>query len=328
MRKSIQLGLFLVFLTLGLSACSNEVYEEIPPEKDLFITVNIKEMTISFIDQKEEKELTKWQMKKPYTGGLMLPDQDTLLLYGKQVETVDLFSISKGELIESWDTGKGLANAIVLDNQSEIVFADQIKSQIRFFNLSGKETGQVTSQTNPLTILEGRKSGKLYVISYHDKELLVIDPDKKERSSSFMIHPSAAGAFLKESSQELWIGGHGEGVEIESDIHVYDLRDGRLKKTISAPLMPVNFVGNEKYVFVLSHGTSTLYKLNVNGDIEGSIKIGANPFELMLDHNQLVIAGYDSDDLHLVDPETLVIHNTIKVGKGPFQIIQREIENK
>ena len=81
-----------------------------------------------------------------------------------------------------------------------------------------------------------------------------------------------------------------------------------------------------EHIFVLSHGSNTLYKLTENGEQLQSVQIGANPFELVFFHDELVIAGYDSDDISFVDPNTLEITQKVNVGQGPFQMIVRESE--
>jgi hypothetical protein len=86
----------------------------------------------------------------------------------------------------------------------------------------------------------------------------------------------------------------------------------------------VNFLEIDDYIYVLSHGTNTLYQLTPNGRLEKKIKVGANPFEMESFHDELMIAGYDSNDIHIVDKDNLTIKETIKVGKGPFILILRE----
>lgn len=307
-----------------LTACSNKGYPPIEEDLSIAATVNIKDTTLSFIDLDKMEKILDWEMDKPYTGAIIFPDGDTLLLYGKQVETVDLYSLKKGQRIDSWETGKGIVNGKLLQTRSEIALVDQELNKIRFFNLDGEEHWKVSTEINPLTILEAEKEKKLFVLSFNKEQLTVIDLVKKEKMDGYPIHPSAAGAWLNAEKEELWIGGHGLGAEIEKDIHVYDSISGEFKRKISAPSMPINFIGNSNYVFVLSHGTSKLYQLDEDGNVLDSIVVGANPFEMLLVNNQLLIAGYDSNDLHIVDSEKLKIIKTISVGNGPFQIVVRE----
>lgn len=319
-NRATYLTLFCIILMV-LTACSTEQYSPVKMTKSIVATVNIKDMTISFIDMKTEKKVQEWKMKKPYTGGLLLEDGDSILLYGKQNDTVDLYSLSKGTLLKEWQTGKGIVNGILLHNNKEVAFADQTRNQIRFFNIDGTEQKAVDTKQNPLTLLEGKE--QLYVISFDHRKLSKIDLKKRQLVGGFQIHPSAAGALLREDQDEIWIGGHGEGVKTETEIHVYNATTGTMKKTVNAPLMPVNFLENNDAIFVLSHGTSTLYKITKSGEIEKSIKVGANPFEMKFYDSYIIIAGYDSNDVHFVNLDTLKIEKTIKVGKGPFQIITK-----
>lgn len=315
----------IVIVLILLSSCSNNTFPAISKDLPLLVSVNIKENSISFIDLSSKKEIERWKMEKPYIGGVILPDGDTLLLYGKENATVDLYSLSKGKLINQWETGEGIVAAEVLKNGKEVAFADQAQNAVRFFTLDGKERKRVRVSKNPLTIIEGTKERKLYVISFTQKDVTVIDLDKKSVSKHFPIHPSSAvGALLREDQDEIWIGGHGEGLQTEKNIHIYNVLTGKLLRTIPAPLMPVNFLKVDDFIYVLSHGTNTLYKIGPEGHIVKQIKVGANPFVMESFKKDLLIAGYDSNDIHIVDKDDLTIKETIKVGKGPFKLILRE----
>lgn len=318
--------LTVLFSAILLSSCTSHTYPPIQEDLTIAATVNIKDMTVSFIDIENMKRLSDWELKKPYTGAVILPDGDTFLLFGKQLETVDLFSLKAGKSIGSWQTGKGIVNGKLLQTNSYIAFADQNLGKVRFFNLDGKEMTQIKTESNPLTLLESVNKKKLYVLSFSKKKLTVIDLKNIEKAAIHDIHSAAAGAWLNDDGKELWIGGHGAGAEVENDIHVYNSETGQLKFKIPAPTMPVNFIEINEHVFVLSHGTSMLYKLQENGNIVDSTVIGANPFEIALIDNDLMIAGYDSNDIHIVNPENLEIIKTIPVGKGPFQIILRKAD--
>lgn len=310
--------------TIMLSACSFESFEPIPTNSSIISTVNIKDMTISFYDMDKGRKLPDWEVDRPYIGGVIFPDKDTFLLYGKTLETVDLYSLSKGKKIGSWETGRGIINALLVQNGKEVAFADQERDSIRFYSLEGKETDELKTEREPLTILEAETEGKLYVISFNQQMLSIVDLKNKQKLPGFEIHSAAAGALLSQETGELWIGGHGEGATVEELIHVYDINSGELKKEISAPVMPVNFIKDVEDIFVLSHGSNMVYKLGEDGRKKDSMKVGANPFEIELFANKLIIAGYDSNDIYIVEPDRLEIEKTVSVGSGPFQIVTRE----
>jgi hypothetical protein len=323
MKVKIVMLASICALLLIVSGCSKE-QPIIPEDKSLAITVNIKDMTISFIDLEEKRVMETWAMDKPYTGGVILPDGDSLLLYGKQVETADMYSLRTGKKIESWTTGKGIVEGVLLSDSEEIALSDQERLSVRFFRFDGKETKEVSNTGNPLALIP--TTSQLYVISYNSKKLTIIDIQRKEIINQFSIHSSATGAIVQEEKDEIWIGGHGLGSELESDIHVYDSKTGELKRNVSAPIMPINLLHNNDGIFALSHGSNSLYKLSSEGAIQEKIVVGANPFELSEYKNQLIVAGYDSNDIHFITKKDLTIEKSLNVGKGPFQIIIREID--
>jgi len=318
MKKAVKL--FIILLPI-LAACSNADYIPIPVEKDLIITINIKDSTISFIDATEREQMIQWKMEKSYSGGILFPDGDTLLLYGNQLETVDLYSLSSGSYLTSWKTGGGIVNALITSGK-EIVFVDQERNLARFFSLTGEELTSISTKAKPYTILEGEN--KLFVLNISDEILTIIDLKEKVKQEGFRIHPNATGAVLIEGKNELWIGGHGLGTNVESNIHVYDITTGNLTNTYYAPMMPINFKEWGNHLFVLSHGSNMLYKLTKTGERVQSIQIGANPFEIDVYQNDIIIAGYDSDAIYFINPINLAIEQKVNVGQGPFQLIVRE----
>lgn len=322
--RSLTKPMVLFIFVLFLVACKGEQYPSILDQGALAITVNLKDQTISFVNIHKGEKIEEWQMDKPYVGGMVMPDGDHLLLYGKQADTIDLFSLREGKKTASWKTGAGITNGKVLENQEEIAFADQALNAIRFYTLDGKELARVKVDDGPLTLLEDSKGKFLYIISYQSNSLSIVDIFNKKKVGGFSIHSQATGGLLREDKGEIWIGGHGEGTETETDIHVYDASSGALVRTIPAPVMPINFAEKNDFIYVLSHGSSTLYKLDHAGVELGSIKIGANPFDMKILGENILVAGYDSNDIHLIKAENLQNVSTISVGKGPFQLILRE----
>lgn len=319
-------AMIIIFIPifLLLCACSNKHYPIIQKDVPLAITINIKDKTVSFIDLRQKKKLEDWEMDKQYIGGIILPGGNRLLLYGKQLDSVEIYSLSTGKLISTWETGEGIVNGILLKDKQEIVFADQNTDTIRFFNLDGQETDKINTDKNPYTLLEDKKNDRLIVASFDGKSLMVYDLNKKMQMKRFPIHPNAAGAILLEDKHQIWIGGHGEGANLESYIHIYDSHSGKLVQNIQAPVMPINFVKVGDFIYALSHGTNTLYKIKEDGKVLDDIKVGANPFEITAYDHTLIVAAYDSNDIHFIDPTTLNIEGTVPVGKGPFQILLRE----
>jgi WD40 repeat protein len=320
MKVKIKMIVCITALLFSVSGCAKE-YPSIPENKLLAITINIKDMTLSFIDLEEERVFETWKMSKPYSGGVLLPDGDSLLLYGKEVETVDMYSLRLGSQIQDWDTGKGIVEGALVAEGKEVALSDQERQSVRFFRLDGKETTEVIKTGNPLALIP--TSSKLFVVSYNSKKLTVIDIQSKKMISQYAIHSSATGAIIQEEKNEIWIGGHGLGTELESNIHVYDSETGKLKRKISAPIMPINFLRDQDSIFALSHGSNSLYKMTDEGVIQEELVVGANPFEISEYKEELIVAGYDSNDIHFISKTNLQIRKSLEVGKGPFQIIIR-----
>ncbi|KFN03365.1 YncE family protein [Bacillus clarus] len=319
MRKHFFLLCFL-FLLVG---CRGSSYTPIAKEKSIIITTNIKEGSVSFIDKKSKKRVAIWELNEPITGVTILPNGEDMLVYGKQLEYMYVYSLTEGKQVKKYKTGKGITNVIVSDDEKQLFMADQNEQKIRFFTINGKETGSVSVGKGPLTMVEHNK--QLSILNFYDTKLTTIDIKKKQVVQSFMIPPASTGAIVSANGTEIWIGGHGDGTQVNEKVLVYSLQSGEMIRSLHAPFMPVSITGDGKYVYTLSHGSNTLRKFDVRTYQEvGKAEVGSNPFAFLKSGAEGYVASYDSDEVFVMDMKDMKIKQTIKVGKGPFQLIERE----
>ena len=116
MRKSVFLLCF-VFLLVG---CQGSSYTPIAKDKSVIITTNIKEGSISFVDKQTKKLITTWELNEPMAGTLLLPNGEDILVYGKQLEYMYVYSLVEGRQVEKYKTGKGIVNVIVSEDKTII----------------------------------------------------------------------------------------------------------------------------------------------------------------------------------------------------------------
>lgn len=319
-KRMFLIGIAVLFI---LSGCQEKKQQPISEGQSFAATLNVGDFSIDFLNKAGEK-FARWELKKAYTGATLLPDGDTLVLYGTEIEEVDVYSLKNGTLTKSFKTGKGISNAIFLEHESstEFAFADKVQNMVRFFDENGKETNSIKTPNYPMAMVTDGE--KLYVASFKGAKLSVIDLKSHGMDYEFDIPASTAGLLLRKKEKELWVGGHGKGDKPQSAISIYSLESGSLEKEVPAPLMPVGFFENERGIYALSHGTNMLYHYNSNKEMIQQTEVGANPFAIDSLDGKLVIAGFDSEKLYWVNPETLEIEKAVEVGKGPFVVFTRE----
>ncbi|KEF40043.1 hypothetical protein M670_00055 [Schinkia azotoformans MEV2011] len=314
--------LLVLTLSLLLTGCRAEQYTKIEASKDQIIVVNLLESSLSFFDQDTKEELARWTIPYTFTGALLLPDNKTLLLYGKHLKKIYLYDITTGTEVDRWKTGKGIVNVQISNDDSKLFLANQENDKIQVRTVSGEKVAEVTVGDDPLTILESKKRHQLFAINFNAPEITVIDSRSYEKTKVIHAKPASVGAVLIEPYDELWTGGHGVGYKTENAVTVYSLDTGDIKEEIKAPIMPVDLEKWEDYVFVVSHGSNQLRKINIHTKEVVAVKeIGANPFKISIINNLIYIASYDSNEIIEVDPTTMEIVDTIQAGKGPFQIL-------
>ncbi|NSL51659.1 YncE family protein [Calidifontibacillus erzurumensis] len=322
MIKGKRLPIFIILL-FGLTSCQIEKYEPIDSKASHIIAVNLLEKSLSFFDEKTRKEVAKWEMPFTFTGAELLPDQKTLLLYGKHLKNIYLYDLTTGRKVDQWKIGKGIAKIKTSNDQSKLYLANQEKNTIEVRTLEGEKLKEIKVGHSPLTILENDKRNELYIMNFHDPYMTVIDLNNLEKIKELPAKTAAVGAVVIESLDELWTGGHGSH-QAENEVTVYSLETGNIKQLIPAPIMPVDLEQLGNYIYVISHGSNELRKIDImTKEVVQTIEIGANPFEISIINNLLYIASYDSNEIIINDPVTLEVIETLKAGKGPFQILYK-----
>ncbi|VEF48977.1 putative lipoprotein [Bacillus freudenreichii] len=309
---------------LILSGCQEKNHQSIDEEKSFAATLNVGDFSIDFLNEAGEK-MARWEMKKAYTGATLLPDGDTLILYGPELEEVDFYSLKAGSITKSFKTDKGICNVIYLKEGQIFALADKNQNKIRFFNGDGDEVKSVKTPEYPMAMKADREH--LYVASFKGGKLTIINLKSHEIDNEFDIPTSSAGLLLREKEKEIWVGGHGKEDKPQSAISIFSLETGSLENEVPAPLMPVAFYENDKGIYALSHGTNMLYHYNSNKELIQQTEVGANPFSIESVDGKLLVAGFDSEKLYWVNPLTLDIEKAVDVGKGPFVVFTREKVN-
>ncbi|MFD3447481.1 YncE family protein [Microbacteriaceae bacterium 4G12] len=316
-----QLFVFLL-LIIVCTGCDTKTYAPIRSQEPLIITTNIKDGSVSFIGENKNKLLATWHLNKAIMGSVLLPDGDTLAVYGKQLNAMYVYSLRTGKQIGEWDVGKGISNAVIAANKKEVLLANQEKNTVQIYTLQGKEKKSIPVGKAPLTIVQD--DNHAYVLNFNDTKLSIIDMHEQKVVGQWDIPLSSTGAILRSKEKELWIGGHGSGEQVNTKVSIYGLDTGTVLKTIEAPEMPVSFTADDQYMYVLSHGSSTLRKIDGHTYEEvATVEIGANPFAVWQSDEQLYVASYDSDEVYVINPKNMKIKKIISVGKGPFHFVER-----
>ena len=153
-RESFEKVCFSSLFLFLLVGCQGSSYTPIAKDKNVIITTNIKEGSISFIDKKDKKLITTWELNEPMAGITLLPNGDEILVYGKQLEYMYVYSLAEGRQVGKYKTGKGIVNVVVSADKKQLFAADQNVQKVRFFTINGKETGNVSTGKGPITMVE------------------------------------------------------------------------------------------------------------------------------------------------------------------------------
>ncbi|MED3796517.1 YncE family protein [Lysinibacillus capsici] len=310
--------IFSLLQIIWLAGCAEKSYEPIERERSFIASLNIQEPSLDFIDE-DGNMLATWLFDKAYSGAILLGD-DQVLLYGHQLNNIDVYTISTGEKLYSKKVEIGTTNVYYDDNIKQFFITNSKTNTVTSFDQEGNQLASQQLGNYPMSMTSYRD--KLYVINFKDTKLSVLNMKDLKIEQEWLIQKSAHGIAVLEETHELWVGGHGEGSKPNSSVKKYDLTTGQLHGEIDMPLMPVGLKKTKDAVLVVSHGHNELYVADFEGHIKWQQEVGANPFVVDQFKDYIVVAGYDDHTLYFIKDGQK--EKTVDVGKGAFQLLVRE----
>ncbi|ACJ34337.1 YncE family protein [Anoxybacillus flavithermus] len=318
---------FLLIIVVLLASCTPETYTPIPRNKSVVGVVNIKEQSLSFVDYSTKKTMATWKMKNPVTKAVLLPDGDTVMLFGQDMDEMIMYTLSTGKEKKRWGVNKGVTDVLV--TKHELLVVNEKKGTVSIMTFDGKVKDVITTPPSPFSILADDKHNQWIVIHFQKGAISFIDQTTKQVKRTVATLDAAVSGLVVPDKDELWIGGHGGGSDIQQEAYVHSLVDGRLLARVKAETMPIQFSQTNKAIYALCHGSNMLYAFDPKTKrLIGSLDIGANPFAMTNAQQHIVIASYDSNELLFVDENTLKQTAAVSVGKGPFYIFFRNAKEE
>ena len=92
----------LILACILLAGCSSTTYTKIDEKQPFIATINIKDTSLTFLTDHYAK-LADWDLDIPFMGGLLLNNRDSILLYGKDMDSIEVYSLSEEN---RWIAGK------------------------------------------------------------------------------------------------------------------------------------------------------------------------------------------------------------------------------
>lgn len=308
--------LYILLLLCIIGGCSEASFPAIPSDTDFVASLNTLGGSIDFIS-KDAEILETWKLEEAYTGFTLVTD-DLLLVYGYGVENAALIELSTGKRIASIAVGEGTTYAYVYEEK--IYIANGQSNTVSLYNTKGKKLQTSSTGNYPMAMISD--GSNIFVVNFKDEFLSVLTMDLEE-VDEWVIPTSSHGLFIQDN--ELWLGGHGAGSSPNRTIKRINIKTGELIGEIEAPLMPINMArAPNRHIFSVSHGSSMVYEISETGEVLNSMKAGANPFWISSFGDSMVLAGYDDHQLYFIQSDEII--KEIQVGKGPFQLIVREVE--
>lgn len=318
MLKRFAFFILSLLLVVWLAGCTDLSFKPIKSKQNFIASLNIQEPSLDFIDE-QGKVIATWLFDKPYTGAVLLGD-NRILLFGHQLDKIDVYTLSTGEKLYSKKVKMGTTNVYYSENDKQFFITNSTTNTVTSFDEKGNELASQQLGNYPMSMVAFKE--KLYIINFKDTKLSILNVKDLKVEQEWVIPKSAHGLAIIEETNELWVGGHGDGSKPNSSVKRYDLATGELHGEIEMPLMPVGLTKTKDSVLVISHGHNELYVADFNGKVKWQLEVGANPFVVNQFKDYIVVAGYDDHTLYFIKDGH--VEKTVDVGKGAFQLLVRE----
>lgn len=318
MLKRIAFFILSLLLVVWLGGCKELSFKPIKSKQNFIASLNIQEPSLDFIDE-QGKVIATWLFDKAYTGAVLLGD-NRILLFGHQLDKIDVYTLSTGEKLYSKKVKMGTTNVYYSENDKQFFITNSTTNTVTSFDEKGNELASQQLGNYPMSMVAFKE--KLYIINFKDTKLSILNVKNLKVEQEWVIPKSAHGLAIIEETNELWVGGHGDGSKPNSSVKRYDLATGELHGEIEMPLMPVGLTKTKDSVLVISHGHNELYVADFNGKVKWQLEVGANPFVVNQFKDYIVVAGYDDHTLYFIKDGH--VEKTVDVGKGAFQLLVRE----
>jgi len=318
MLKRFAFFILSLLLVVWLAGCTDLSFKPIKSKQNFIASLNIQEPSLDFIDE-QGKVIATWLFDKAYTGAVLLGD-NRILLFGHQLDRIDVYTLSTGEKLYSKKVKMGTTNVYYSENDKQFFITNSTTNTVTSFDEKGNELASQQLGNYPMSMVAFKE--KLYIINFKDTKLSILNVKDLQVEQEWVIPKSAHGLAIIEETNELWVGGHGDGSKPNSSVKRYDLATGELHGEIEMPLMPVGLTKTKDSVLVISHGHNELYVADFNGKVKWQLEVGANPFVVNQFKDYIVVAGYDDHTLYFIKDGH--VEKTVDVGKGAFQLLVRE----
>lgn len=318
---------FLLIIVVLLASCTPETYTPIPRNKSVVGVVNIKEQSLSFVDYNTKKTMATWKMKNPVTKAILLPDGDTVMLFGQDMDEMMMYTLSTGKEKKRWRVNKGVTDVLV--TKHELLVVNEKDGTVSVMTFDGKVKETIATPPSPFSIVANDKHRQWIVIHFKDGAISFIDQATKQVKRTVDTLDSAVTGLVVTETDELWVGGHGGGANVQQEAFIHSLVDGRMIARVPAKTMPIQFLQSDQSIYVLCHGSNMLYTFHPKTKrMINARDIGANPFAMTKVKDEIAIASYDSNELVFVDDKTLKQTKTVPVGNGPFYVFFRDAKEE
>ncbi|MGG2025838.1 hypothetical protein AB1282_08945 [Gottfriedia sp. S16(2024)] len=323
MRKISIFSTILLFLFCA--GCVSNNMSHIKDSENVLISVNKKVGSLTFLNLDDLHKVTDWNLNRDVSGAELLQNGEDIAVYDPTNPKIDIYHLSTGDHVDSWNAGTGITNIISLKSNRMIAVTNGKKNNITFFNHNGKVLKKIKIGRNPISMVEDTIHHKLYVSLFNERNVIGINLSSFKIEQTIEVPNTSVGLILNKDSSELFVGGHGNGEEENEYVKVYSTTTGKQNKSLHTPLMPISFFQNEDGLFTIAHGTNQIYKLNPNVVNQTKfIEVGSNPYTAIGFKHTAYAASYDLNKLYQINTTTMKIEKEVAVGRGPFQLLLRE----
>lgn len=330
MWKNVRILLQVIFLCIFmigfLSSCSAQMSGRgIPANQEVLLIGSTKEQVIQLYSPTTGEKMGEYHFfKYHFTGYELSLDKRHVFVYGSKENQILVFDTTTGQNVNRYRIDGGVLRMLVDGDHWLLLMNDQ--QRILVINSSGELVEQ--DITLPFAVRDIQFStdrNALYLIHAQSDQVSRWDVSQNKVVQTWETIPNPTTVWENVFLHELWIGGHGSLSQMQAGIARYSLNSGDYLGEIASGEMPIRFYANASYtaLFVVSHGSNHLMKVDFNGQILAESETADNPYAVDGDGEFIYVASYDSKSVKVYRQDTLEEVFEFFVGIDPLWLKYR-----
>lgn len=256
-------------------------------------------------------------------------DRSKIFVATGDSDVIEVVDVSRAEVIAELKVGEDPEMAVLSIDGNYLYSSLEEDGELSVFDLRDESVRRIEVGEEPEGVLAHPDGKHVYVTSEEANLVQVVDVDKGVVTASITVGNRPRRFAFDSSAKELWVTN-----EMSGSVSVIDVGTNSVVETISflpkgfrkSDVTPVGIlfdVPNDRAYVTLGRANHVAVLELSSKQIERYILVGSRAWGIALDQkrDRILVANGLSDDMSVIDTNTLKVVKTVQVARVPHTIL-------